>query len=1147
MKRRRTGASNSEGTKRQRQPNASKVYTQRLDDEDYSTVHSRVVNISSTNGRISETQRSPMKGRVAWTGMNTWAPPDDTSFALDPDDQLFEAELERPPLESSPSPSKTKKKKKKRSKRSRRPQIFWLENYQEIYLDELVRADGRGDFRYEQCVDCQARGVLTKEKSKARLLRCKNCHVGDLVCSECCVKRHRWNPLHRIERWESGTFKAASLKEEGLVIRLNHISSPCPSPKKSHQDFEILHTNGIHQVTLEFCECNRRIEPFIQLLRRNIYPSTQGVIQTCATFELLEHLHLLSLVGQVGTYDFYKFLEKTTNNTGVSTHSSRYRALQRMLIQWRHLKMLKRGGRGHVEDGVKTTGEGELAILCPSCPRPGINLPKGWEQAPPEQQFLYALLITVDFNFRLKNQLVSSWTRDPGLGDGRSYFVPRAPYEAYISEHVDESDVSTCVGFAALAQQNTRATQGLRYTGVGAVLCGRSEMVCANGVCNLEKGERYSNSNFVVAYAMLRMALEMVRFLIIAYDIACQWFANLFRRTTDDWKEWMRFPPSLQLVPVIPKFHHPAHREEGHDKFNCNLSKGLGHSDCECNERMWSVMNGAAPSTKPMGPGSRILVLNDHFGHYNWGKYTGLGATLSRKYAAAVKERNLQTEAHRGLTEALPKGLSDKWERTCKDWENAPWDKKGENPFTAKVNDLTQAKVLKELADYEADRIRRGGVSYHSTSSGVFLALGLELEEAQRRLQKAVKDMGQATDVKTKSIAEQRNVLRRKLKSWSMIRHIYMPGLLQHLTETSQVLQDGSSDDVEVEKIPLWMPSSIPARKRKAVCVQDLVSQEIRLRVAQCADSLHGIRHTLRLKSRMLMFKYANVSGQRDGTRSRTMINNIHDRARAFAESYRAGRAALLLLQGPESIDEQFKELKDSDVRALRDPERAKKGPGRKGTTENEVDDEDEDEPEAPAVDGSSINLVSEDRRNNRKLREKHGTGEAKLQISWIWGKTEIDTKDGTDSRDDELLREAWAKSRARAERAKEEVALLQEEMRRTLLFLSWKGKWWKKRRETRKATDPALQEGLAAYSRKQEDIQIGLEACFREMWSKPLQDMDKVRTEEEERAEEEPAMYGARKDGEDADEEDEDGDEYEDKDGGDGDDEDDEDKGEEE
>ncbi|KAL0573000.1 hypothetical protein V5O48_008967 [Marasmius crinis-equi] len=1089
------------------------LYSQRLDDDDYEVLHSRTTNISSS-GKLTESQRSPMKGRVAWTQKTSWGPQDDQSFALDPDGHLYDATIEQEALDG---PVEIAVKKKKRSKRSRRPQKFWMDNYQEKFLDELIRNDGRGDFCYASCVDCLARGQKGENKDQ-KLYRCKNCFVGDLVCGGCCVRRHRSNPLHRIEVWTGSVFRRATLQALGLVIRLNHVSNSCPSAKRSHKDFQIFHTNGIHDVTVEFCECARRTEPYIQLLRRRIYPSTQGTIQTCATFTLLEQLHLMSLVGQGGTYDFYKYLEKATDNTGVNVPKSRYRALQRMLIQWRHLKMLKRGGRGHVENGIATTPPGELAVLCPSCPRPGVNLDEGWKDVPPEKQFLYAVLICIDFNFRLKNQLVSSWTRDPGLGDGLSYFVPRAPYEAYIREHMDETDISSCVGFAALAQQNTRSSRGLRYTGVGAVVCGRSEMVLANGVCNLEKGERYSNSDFVVAYAMLRMQLELLLILIISYDIACQWFAKLLYRITNDWHSWMKFPPSLYLTPVIPKFHQPAHQDKDHDKFNCNHVKGLGASDCECCERMWSLLNGAAASTKPMGPGSRILVLNDHYGHYNWKKYTGLGATLCRRYTAAVKERNQQTEAHRGLTDALPEGLADKWEKMCVEWENAPWDRKGDNPFRSVQQELSHAKVMKELAEYERDRIKKGGVSYHTTSAGSFLALGLELEDAQRKLRKTVKDLGKLTDVKNKSLTEQRNILRKKIRSWSLIRHIYMPGLLQYLTEAGEELTDGSGEDVEPEVLPLWLPSSIPASKRNAACVSHLPELETRLREAQCADGLHGIRHTLRLKSRMLLFKYANVSGQRDGVRSRTMINSIHDRARGFAEAYRAGREGLIRLQGAENVDPQFQELKDSDVRALRDPERIKRGPGRKGTTENE-DDEDE-EPQAAVEEG--INLVSENRRKDTALRAKHGTGESKLQISWIWARGAFDVTDGVDDNDG-LLREAWAKSRARCERAKEEVALLQEEMRRTLAFLVWKAKSWQKVQKNRRDVDPVLREGLIAYSKKQEAIQMDLERSFREMWSKPLEEMKEVRTEEEEEArqvgeqeEREQGMEGAEDDYED-------------------------------
>ena len=46
--------------------------------------------------------------------------------------------------------------------------------------------------------------------------------------------------------------------------------------------------------------------------------------------------------------------------------------------------MLKRGGRAHSVTGVEGTAIGELAIRCPSCPHPGINMAEGWANVPKE-------------------------------------------------------------------------------------------------------------------------------------------------------------------------------------------------------------------------------------------------------------------------------------------------------------------------------------------------------------------------------------------------------------------------------------------------------------------------------------------------------------------------------------------------------------------------------------------------------------------------------------------------------------------------------------------------------------------------------------------------------------------------------------------
>jgi len=57
-------------------------------------------------------------------------------------------------------------------------------------------------------------------------------------------------------------------------------------------------------------------------------------------------------------------------------------------------------------------------------------------------RFLYALVVCLDANFRLKNLVVSSYSRDPNLGIGWAYMVERSAYEKWIKSRTNEEDVS---------------------------------------------------------------------------------------------------------------------------------------------------------------------------------------------------------------------------------------------------------------------------------------------------------------------------------------------------------------------------------------------------------------------------------------------------------------------------------------------------------------------------------------------------------------------------------------------------------------------------------------------------------------------------------------------------------------------------------
>jgi len=52
-----------------------------------------------------------------------------------------------------------------------------------------------------------------------------------------------------------------------------------------------------------------------------------------------------------------------------------------------------------------------------------------------------------------------------------------------------------------------------------------------------------------------------------------------------------------------------------------------------------------------------------------------------RRYKAAIRERNIQVEAHRGFTATLSEELVREWDKMCVLWDKAAFPKHAPNPF----------------------------------------------------------------------------------------------------------------------------------------------------------------------------------------------------------------------------------------------------------------------------------------------------------------------------------------------------------------------------------------------------------------------------------------------------------------------------------
>jgi hypothetical protein len=92
----------------------------------------------------------------------------------------------------------------------------------------------------------------------------------------------------------------------------------------------------------------------------------------------------------------------------------------------RKLQVSKRFG----EIYGKSSTNGSLAIFCPSCPQPGVNLPQDWKDLP---NWITRRTITVDGNFHADHIKMRRPDLDVVLTNGDGYMVEEVQYKEYLS------------------------------------------------------------------------------------------------------------------------------------------------------------------------------------------------------------------------------------------------------------------------------------------------------------------------------------------------------------------------------------------------------------------------------------------------------------------------------------------------------------------------------------------------------------------------------------------------------------------------------------------------------------------------------------------------------------------------------------------
>ncbi|KAK0475680.1 hypothetical protein EDD18DRAFT_1115892 [Armillaria luteobubalina] len=555
-------------------------------------------------------------------------------------------------------------------------------------------------------------------------------YIDDYLAETCMVALHVACPTHIIQHWNGAYFDKVPLQ---TLAFSDH--------------FTIIDTNGIHDVTLDFCNCIRERPLASQLQRAWLFPMTGRESHTAVTMVVLEQFQMLTFMGKISAYKYYYSLVRLTDNTNTKTPS------------------LKRVGIGNDSGGWKNAKPASCAVECLACPRPGINIPKvinpneymlSFSIKIPDA-WLYTLYLGMDGNFHLERFDVSSEDKDPGLGGGLAYshVATMKPRRAIIERRI-ELRILQLAGLEGLSAHDMSLSS-----------------LCPRLIYVLVKHESPLTVEMDFGYLSAIKHFDGIPWVVTSYNIACQWSINL-DKCIEIYGDHMRpqIPNSLYLV---PKFHLPGHIEECQEKYCMSFHTKVGNNDGEVPERGWAVSNGVAASMCEMGPGHRREKLDQHFRDYNWQKNIAQGNSMLRKLKDAVPKASEHEDRFEQFTKSLPQQDVAKWTEIVEAWEA---DRTKLNPFAQTVANKTEAAMRLQLAQEDAQDELAGLDSneFHTTSPKDMISQGIQLEGSQRRIARLNKDLGlHSTDLQRAQVLEKSNRLRHHIESWFIVQEVHMP------------------------------------------------------------------------------------------------------------------------------------------------------------------------------------------------------------------------------------------------------------------------------------------------------------------------------------------------------------------------------------
>ncbi|GJE91050.1 hypothetical protein PsYK624_071980 [Phanerochaete sordida] len=761
------------------------------------------------------------------------------------------------------------------------------------------------------CFECES-------TERPATYRCSDCIGPPLLCKDCTLRTHRWSPFHRIKFWNGRHFEKVTLASLGFVLRLGHFSKPCPSVRQSQRDTKtsrltVVHTSGIQEVSVQYCECPNPPAPPqdkpLQLWSIGLWPATYERTRTVFSYDSLHHFYHLSMQSKVSAYDYIGTLRRLTDNASSPEVKDRYREFMTASRQFSYLRLLKWFGL----NVMKRLKEGCLALLCPACPQPGINMDPDWESRPPEDWYIDALQYAKDGNFSINQHDKKMDHKDFALTDGAAYYVANEEYNTFLKavEQIPECEEETgiCSDFKA---GSTRKYDGKLRSGQMGLNCSRHDMVLPCGTVDLVKGERYANVDYAEISGLRRwMGLKLF---VSSYDINCKhglyWTTRLLEMVKIMGTNFVSLVWP-QIRRCVPKFHLPAHTGSCRWLNSFWFMPGGGMTDGESPERRCA---------------HRQDVLNAHYSDFNFQKLLRLARRLAKKLKDALTFSAEKAEELAELEESLRrKGLPlDAWKQQEAEFIKSVIkpDAKStikRSPYQPMAD--TAPTTKQALAELSRGTKRTHDEVENSMLAGYAMLVkdAFDLEDQQEALRTRLKADKRAADADDlgddPEIEDQRLKLEKKIASWHAAHGCVAGQVLVDLRERFPKIEwpERRPTNPECETLPL--PSNLPLVAQRLPEVKYMLDVERKLRAALANDTLREIRHKVGLTA-FLWKSTAGQHGQASKTRNSKALKGVHDRIKELRLLYNRTRDKLIVLGEPRD-SRNYRPLTEHDCRPM--------------------------------------------------------------------------------------------------------------------------------------------------------------------------------------------------------------------------------------